>query len=334
MVFLQGGPSITRFDSDHEPLFRQESYFWYLSGVKEPDCSLAIRAGTGETILFVPKLPESYATIMGRIRSLEEWKELYHVDQAMYTDDIEDFLLQEMTRAVNGTSNGHSSPIFLMKGPNSDSGNQYEPPTLITEHEKLSPYVNDTDLFPILAECRVIKSPAELDIMRHVTEATSFAHAYVMRNMKPGMMEYQGESLFRHYCYYNYGCRLVGYTPICGCGPNAAVLHYGHAGEPNARQSAAGDTCLFDMGAEYFGYGSDVTCSFPISGTFSDRQRPIYNAVLQAQITVYDMMKPGVSYVDCHKAAEKEILKALAEMGMVVVAAADVVSAVLDGVVA
>ena len=160
-----------------------------------------------------------------------------------------------------------------MKGPNSDSGKIYEPPLQVLQ--EFPNRVDTTTLFPILAECRVVKSPAELRLLQHVTEVTSFAHAYVMRNMKPHMMEYQGESLFRHYCYYNYGCRLVGYTPICGCGPNASILHYGHAGEPNARQTREGEMCLFDMGAEYFGYGSDVTCSFPINGIFSDKQRPI-----------------------------------------------------------
>ena len=77
------------------------------------------------------------------------------------------------------------------------------------------------------------------------------------------------------------------------------------------------DVCLFDMGAEYFGYGSDVTCSFPAKGKFNDRQKDIYKGVLQAQIDVYNMLKPGVSYLDCHKAAEAAILKNLIRMGMV-----------------
>lgn len=104
---------------------------------------------------------------------------------------------------------------------------------------------------------------------------------------------------------------MVSYTSICGCGPNAAILHYGHAGEPNARQSEENDNCLFDMGAEYQCYASDITCSYPANGKFSSKYKPIYNAVLQAQITVYDMAKPGVSWVDCHKAAEVSVLDSL-----------------------
>jgi Xaa-Pro dipeptidase len=75
-------------------------------------------------------------------------------------------------------------------------------------------------------------------------------------------------------------------------------------GEPNARLLNDGDNCLFDMGAEYQCYASDITCSFPANGTFSETYLSIYNAVLQAQITVYDMARPGVSWVACHKAAE------------------------------
>jgi Xaa-Pro dipeptidase len=191
----------------------------------------------------------------------------------------------------------------------------YEPPQDILT--KFSSQADVETLFPILADLRVFKSPAERSLLRYVTETTSHAHAYVMRNMKPGMMEYQGESFFRFFSSF-LGCRLSPYTNIACCGPSGAVLHYGHSGEPNARQSVAGEMCLFDMGAEYFGYGSDVTCSFPISGTFPEDQISIYKAVLQAQVAVYDMIQPGVSWVDCHTAAELEILRQLAAVGIVV----------------
>jgi Xaa-Pro dipeptidase len=322
-VFLEGGISETRFDSDHEPIFRQESYFWYLSGVKEPDCSLVVHVETGATCLFVPHLAASYATIMGPIRTFDEWKNIYLVDQVRYTSEVEEHILGLLEKpvAASGEEQQQHSPaarLFLLKGLNSDSGKMYQPPLAVTTNPKLAVYEDLEHLFPVLAECRVIKSEAELDLLQHVTQVTSFAHAYVMRNMKSGMMEYQGEALFRFYCHYNFGCRLVGYTPICGCGPSAAILHYGHAGEPNAKQSRKGDICLYDMGAEYFGYGSDVTCSFPIDGKFSDLQRPIFTAVLLAQVAVYDMMKPGVSWVDCHKAAERAILNALIDLRVVV----------------
>lgn len=350
LVFLQGGPSETRFDSDHEPLFRQESYFCYLSGVVEPDCALCIQVNSGYTTLFIPKLPAEYATIMGHIQTPEEWRAKYQVDHVEYTENIEDYLLNCLLDekqssseklASNGVCNGNithgvsvtngDNPahannhlsnkqdeplLLLLEGPNSDSGKTYEAPTL--NSPKLDRYADKNILFPILAECRVCKSPAELHVLQEITEISSMAHVYTMKHTKPGMYEYQSESLFRHYCLYNHQARLVGYTPICGCGPNAAVLHYGHAGEPNARQLREEDICLYDMGAEsiYF-YGSDVTCSFPARGSFSQKQKQIYEAVLDAQRAVYDLLQPGVSWVTCHEAAEAAILQHLVDIGLV-----------------
>ena len=308
LVVLKGGPSPTRYDTDHEPIFRQESYFWWLTGVKEPDCAVVLTAS--ETILLIPELPAEYATIMGHIRTPDEWKAHYEVDRVLYTHQLEN-ILEELLEAQKG-----QTPILLMKGPNTDSGNMYDMAPRFAS-SKLTESSNDTILFPILAECRVVKSRSELKLMEHVTQLTSFAHAYVMRNTKPHMWEFQSESLFRHYTYFNYGSRLQSYTSICGCGPNAAILHYGHTGEPNGRQLQEDDNCLFDMGAEYQCYASDITCSFPANGKFSEKYRPIYQTVLDAQITVYNLAKPGISWVDCHKAAEVVIVNALAKIGLV-----------------
>jgi Xaa-Pro dipeptidase len=277
VVVLRGGQSSTRYDTDHEPVFRQESYFWWLTGIKEPDCALVMVVddcgsnlpdGNSSNIhryaLFVPRLPASYATIMGKIRSLDEWKELYGVDGGVYfADTLEEFVEAQLQNRCNAR-------VLLMCGPNSDSGATYEArvpsfPGLsqgVSGEEGLKPcsstaVVDKTTLFPILADCRVFKSHPELALMEHVTMITSFAHAYVMRNVRPGMAEYQCESLFKHYAYYNYGSRLVAYTSICGCGPNAAILHYGHTGEPNARRIEAGDHCLVDMVRKNPGIGWD-----------------------------------------------------------------------------
>jgi Xaa-Pro dipeptidase len=319
IVVLHGGPSPTRYDTDHEPIFRQESYFWWLTGVKEPDCSLILTPT--EWILFIPHLPPDYATVMGRIKTCTDIQMEYGADQVLYTDDFETTLTTLLDQMPAATR------ICVMKGRNTDSGNDYDmgPPlpssssssSSLPNNPRLAERVDEVSLFPIFAECRVTKSPFELRLMEHVTQVTSFAHAYVMRNTKPFMWEYQAESLFRHYTYYNYGSRLQSYTSICGCGPNAAILHYGHAGEPNSRQLQPTDQCLFDMGAEYQCYASDITCSFPANGIFSEKYKPIYQAVLDAQVTVYQMLRPGVSWVDCHKAAEASILQSLVNIGLI-----------------
>lgn len=94
----------------------------------------------------------------------------------------------------------------------------------------------------------------ELDVIRYVVEVSSQAHRLVMRAAKPGVSEYHCEAVFLDHAYRVGGCRHVSYTCICGSGTNSAILHYGHAGAPNNRVIRDGDMCLFDMGANYFGY--------------------------------------------------------------------------------
>ena len=73
----------------------------------------------------------------------------------------------------------------------------------------------------------------------------------------------------------------MAYTCIAASGHHGATLHYGHAGEPNAKLIEDGDMCLFDMGAEYHCYCSDITCSFPANGRFTAEQREVYGIAEQ-----------------------------------------------------
>lgn len=139
----------------------------------------------------------------------------------------------------------------------------------------------------------------------------------VMRRIRPGMEEYQLESVFQHYCYAKGGMRHMSYTCICGSGENGAILHYGHAGAPNDKTIKDGDMCLFDMGGEYYCYTSDITCSFPANGKFTADQRFIYETVLKSNRAVLAACKPGTSWADMHMLAERVALEQFKEKGLV-----------------
>ncbi|KAL5557430.1 hypothetical protein UlMin_039666 [Ulmus minor] len=175
-----------------------------------------------------------------------------------------------------------------------------------------------TTLHPILTKCCVIKSDLELALIQFSNDISSEAHVEVMRKVRAGMKEYQLESMFLHHTYMYGGCRHCSYTCICATGGNSVVLHYGHAAAPNDRTFEDGNMALLDMGAEYNFYGSDITCSFPVNGKFTPDQLLIYNAVLDAHDAVISMMKPGVSWLDMHKLAEKIILESLRGGGVLV----------------
>ncbi|EFJ17439.1 hypothetical protein SELMODRAFT_114689 [Selaginella moellendorffii] len=317
VVLLQGGEERYRDCTDHLELFRQESFFAYLFGVREPGFYAAIDIATGQSILFVPRLDPDYAVWLGEIHPPSFFKEKYGVDAAYYVDEMVSVLRK------------FDASLYLLHGLNTDSNRYCKPATF----QGIEGFEQDTKvLHPVLSECRVIKSELELELLRYVNEVSSAAHVKVMRSAQPGLKEYQLESTFQHYCYMEGGCRECSYTCICATGENrqevlsfslntflvflySAVLHYGHAAAPNDQIASDGAMALLDMGAEYHFYGSDITCSFPVNGKFTEKQRLIYTGVLEAQKAVISKMKPGISWVAMHKLAETKILEALKTAG-------------------
>jgi len=137
-----------------------------------------------------------------------------------------------------------------------------------------------------------------------------------MRHIKPGMSEFQCEALFKAWCNYFGAARHQAYVCICASGGHGSILHYGHAARPNDKLLVNGDNIVLDMGAEYGGYCTDITRSYPVNGTFTSQQKVVYNAVRDAQKHVQEAMKPGVKWGDMHRLAEHVILKHLKEAGI------------------
>jgi len=301
-ILLQGGESVSLYDTDVEYVFRQEPYFQWMFGVKEPHFYGVVEVATAKALLFMPRLPEGFAVWMGRLHSTDDVKKMYSVDEVHYVEDI-----------VSVLKECNPSVLLALNGVNTDSS--------LTVREAafdgISQFtVNNKLLHPEIAECRMIKSDLELEVLRYVTKISSDAHIHVMRTVHAGMMEYQAEATFLNYVYLVGGCRHVGYTCICSSGDNGSILHYGHAGAPNNKRINDGDMCSFDMGASYCGYTSDITCSYPVNGKFTKDQAVIYNAVLNANRAVMNAAKPGVSWVDMHKLANHVLLSNLRDAGL------------------
>jgi Xaa-Pro dipeptidase len=302
IVLVQGGASRMKYDTDREFLFEQESFFQYLFGVKEPGFFGVIQVGSGRSVLFIPRLPEEYAVWMGRIHPPEHFRGEYEVDEVRYVD--------ELPAALNAMN---PDVLLLLQGRNTDSNLMAAP----AQFPGIDRFKTDlTLLHPEIIECRVFKSQEEIELLRWINGIASDAHVQVMGACKPGLYEYQLEAIFLREIYTRGGCRFTAYTSICGCGPNSAILHYGHQGAPNNRMLSDGDMFLNDSGAQYHGYASDITCSYPVNGRFSSKQRDIYEAVHAANRAVQRAMKPGISWPDMHRLAERVIAERLRDIGI------------------
>lgn len=312
IVLLQGGSDQNQYDTDTELLFRQDSWFNYLFGVKEPGLFGALSLSTGKSTLFIPRLPDEYRIWCGEILPPSTYKASYAVDEVVYLEDLFDWINTALEQE------GEGSKLHLMKGVNSDSGIEAKPAAFPGVEKLYESGTAETGaLYDTLALCRVIKSAEEIEAMRYVALVASNAHVEVMRTAHECSFEYELEAKFLYEIYRKGGCRKCAYTCIGACGPSSAVLHYGHAGAPNDRALQHNkDMALLDMGAEYHGYVSDITCSFPFSGQFTADQKAIYEGVLSAQRAVLSHMVPGSLWTDCHKLAEREILSSLIALGV------------------
>ena len=125
---LRGGKDTCRHNTDHEDLFRQESFFHYLFGVEEPDCSGLIEVETCRTTLFVPRLPQEFAVWLGTVPSLETFKQKYGVDEVMYSDD----LAAELGRLK-------PQRVHLLEGTNTDSGLTMKADTTVSQVPNQAP---------------------------------------------------------------------------------------------------------------------------------------------------------------------------------------------------
>ncbi|KAL6730389.1 hypothetical protein Aduo_001367 [Ancylostoma duodenale] len=305
VVLLQGGSEKNRYNTDAEDLpFRQESYFFWAFGVHESDFFGVIDVDSGKSCLFAPTLDPSYAIWDGKINDEAWFKNKYEVDDVRFNKDkvISDYLLKQ-----------NAKKLLLLRAENTDSGNVLEPATFAGK-ELFN--VDIELLYPIIAELRVFKTDRELQVMRYACKIASEAHRATMKAIRAGLYEYQMESVFRHTSYYHGGCRHLAYTCIAASGCNGSILHYGHANAPNEKQIKDGDMCLFDMGPEYNCYASDVTTSFPANGKFTEKQKIVYNAVLDANLSVFKSAKPGVRWTDMHILAERVILCHLKKAGL------------------
>ncbi|KAI3389056.1 hypothetical protein SNEBB_009618 [Seison nebaliae] len=308
VIWLKGGEEQPIYCSDVDILFRQETFFHWAFGVTDPGFFGAIDLGSGKSFLFSPKLPEAYATWMGALMTNKQFKEYYSVADCLYDCEMVEFLKEKL----------EVKKLYFLNGRNVDSG--LKTPLKIDEkYLKGLPNVeiDEKILHGVMVECRLIKSDEELRILRYTNKISSEAHCHVMKNIRVGRYEYEMESEFLHYCYSKGGMRFVSYTCICGTGTNGSILHYGHSGKPNSKLIKNNDMCLFDMGGEYYRYASDITTSFPANGKFTEKQKNIYLAVLEANRQVFKVAKPGMEWSKLHCLADAIQLRHLFRLGLV-----------------
>jgi Xaa-Pro aminopeptidase len=167
-------------------------------------------------------------------------------------------------------------------------------------------------LSPIMRMLRPLKSQLEIENIQQACDITEKGFRRILDFVKPGVMEYEIEAEFAHEFLRNRS-RGFAYTPIIASGYNACVLHY----IENNMECKAGDVILMDVGAEYANYASDMTRCVPVSGRFSERQKAVYNSVLNVMKEATSMLVPGTNHEEYHGEVGKLMEAELISLGLI-----------------
>jgi Xaa-Pro aminopeptidase len=305
LVIASAPLAIRNNDVEHE--YRQDSDFFYLTGFDEPESVLVLNSNSEQPFtLFV--------------RSRDPEREVWDGVRAGVEGAVSDFgadvafpigeLSLKLPDVIQNTER-----VFYRLGKDRAFDD-----TLLTALDRVRARArlgvtcptSIVDSATVVHESRLKKSELELRAMQRAIDITRDAHVAAMAQASPGMFEYEVEAILRG-IFRRFGSERPAYSPIVGSGPNATVLHY----HRNDRRMEEGDLLLIDAGCEFDYYASDVTRTFPVSGTFTAAQRAIYQLVLDAQLASIELTRAGSTFDEVHAASVKVITSGLVELGII-----------------
>lgn len=269
---------------DTEYKFRQDSDFWYLTGFPEPDALAVIDPQNKKSpyTLYVRPRDPLMETWFGRREGVDGATKNYGANSA--------FSVERFEKDLPKLLEGHDRLYYRFAvDPELDQKILgYLTEQRVRRLKTAYPPHTIIDPTPLIGEMRLHKSPDEVELMQKSANIAAEAHILAMKKVKPGMNEGQVEALMEAYMK-DKGASGVAYNSIVGGGENATILHY----VENNMPLKDGDLILIDAGAEYQGYASDITRTFPINGKFTPAQREVYDVVLDVQLKCIDFTKTG-----------------------------------------
>ena len=314
VAIVPTAPERIRNRDAHYP-YRFDSYFYYLTGFREPEAVLVLVAGTEpRSILFC--------------RDKDAEREIW--DGLRYGPDA--------ARAELGFDEAHSISRLdeMMPGLIADKGALYchfgaDQPW----DARIAGWINAVrgraragvaapgelkDLHLLLDEMRLIKEPQEIAVMQRAAAITAGAHSRAMQAARPCRTESEIEAELLH-DFRRHGAQAPAYTPIVAGGERACVLHY----VQNDAILKDNELLLIDAGCELDGYASDVTRTFPVNGRFSGPQRAVYEVVLAAQADAIAAVRPGNRWDAPHRAAVDTLARGLIDLKLLAGSVAEAV---------
>lgn len=300
MVIIFGAP-----EPAYPRRFLQEHNLLYFTGVEAPDAVFVAykAANTLTTALYLERQDPAMVVWEGAKLSPDDAREISGIQRVGYLDQLREQISGWMRMAetcyVNKAESNLEQPLNKEQQFMQRARNHF-------------PAIQFKNLRPLMVQLRARKDQWEVEQLQTAIDATGKGIMRIFKDARSGMHEYELEAMLRCEAMSS-GLPHMGFFPIIASGLNAATLHY-HA---NNCQIGENDMVLLDVGAGCNNYSADITRTFPVSGTFTPRQREVYQAVLDVNKAIIDMVMPGVTMTKLNKETVKLITAALKKLGLI-----------------
>ena len=294
-------------NNDAEFRYRQHSDVLWLTGWRDAECAILIRKGADQPfVMFVQPKNAEREIWTGRRPGPRGAEELYGADAAFDWDELAETLVGMLqgvrTLHYRFADNAEHDRLLMRaigKAKRSARRSGLDVPVLFADPEL------------VLHDLRLHKTEAEVAILKKAAAITGEAHTKAMAATAPGVHEYELEALIDG-TFRRRGGWGPGYTTIVGGGDNATILHY----IVNDAPLEAGTLVCVDAGCEVDGYTADVTRTWPVDGVFTDAQRALYQAVLDAQVAAIEACIPGRTHQEVHQLTTRLLTQAMCRLGL------------------
>ena len=304
-VFFSG--KAPRESADQQYPFSVDRNFFYLTGIDREDMVLIISkiAGKTEEALYIPPVDEHFEKWYGILMRKEEARQASGIKNI---ENRSDFPAQFSSK-LSSAERPDNVYIFSYI---TDADEPYDCYRGFAHWMRAQfPAVNIKNSLDLMIELRSTKSEEEVEEIKTAIRYTNDALKFVMKNLKPGMYEYQTRADFEYQLMLRNS--RPSFPTIGASSSNAVILHYVEL----QRRMRDGDMILLDLGALSNNYASDITRTYPVNGKFTQRQKDIYNLVLEAQDVAIDAMHVGASETGVNNAVKAHFAKGLKMLNII-----------------
>lgn len=306
MIILFAG-SAPKKTGDEVYQFTPDRNFYYLTGISEENHIVVLSKFNNEVSekLFLKEIDLAKEMWNGKTLRDSEAKEISGIEDSVYMNEFYGYL----NRLIKGADEVN---LYLdLDRQNYDeedsNGNKF-----VKTFKDKYPQIVIKNISSRINPLRMIKSEEEVAEMQKAIDITIDGVKSLMKNAKAGMKEYELEAYFDFACKTK-GVKDLAFRTIAAAGKNATTLHY----VDNNSEITDKDLILFDLGAQWNYYNADITRTFPVSGTFTERQKEVYEAVLRVNKAVIEKIKPGVVYKELNAWATDLIAEECIKLGII-----------------